>query len=983
MSAGGGPGTRAEAEIGPEFGPGAGSVSGSRSESVLGSRPGSGLGLELGSVVAPGSEAGFGSVPASESGFGSGSLYWIESEPASVFGPRDGSVPLFGSEHGIGPGSSPTTPCTLGPGNEPVPRFESDPRPDSVLGSGSETSLAGSGSRSGSATESGTVSEPESGTELAQGLRADMMGTPMEQEEDMVTDAAEIRAPCKPPAHNSEHQRQSSEWENLTGYLQKYTNLVTGWQFRYFVLVGAEGRLEYHVHEHSAQGGQKPRGTIALAGAVTSPSEEEPYAFTIITLTGEQYRLRAKDARERQHWVSRLQGCAQHHTDCIGMMNPVLGHELYLSGVKRSALSPGALLRRPYATREDAIADKRHSYPGSKTLIHGNNWLSDAQWLCVCLCQMLVRAYEEQRALALTMEALPRSHARITPLDPDLLLLKASAVSALGCLHACLHLLQMQRSAAHTHRGRARVGGGGRGSDGGGSSPGRQHSVAMADPAGRVHSLQPVVVAPVPPCDSVNPGNMCSHAPDGTSDTSHHESEPAPPPSSVSMSAQQDLMGSFQGVGWNGPHWGGEQEDCDEDELTDEGELDELDLPPPQGEEHYSIILHMLSQLKLGMDLTKVVLPTFILECRSLLEMFSDFMAHTDAFLAVAWGQTAEERMCLLLQYYLSSFREGRKGAVAKKPYNPIIGEAFRCSWLVPRTWVMAKSRKEVSPGSVKNSPGCGTESDYSSGEKPEPRSNVAYRRTRAGGEDAGEDGCYRVWFVAEQVSHHPPVSAFYVECAELGMCLNVHLWTKSKFLGMSVGVSMVGEGRLWLQEHGEEYVFTLPSGYARSILTVPWVELGGKVSITCARTCLAASVNFHTKPFYGGKLHRVTAEVRHVEEGAVLARAQGEWNGLLEFTTTSGETVIMDTTKMLIIPKHVQPIERQEPMHSRRLWQQVTSALRAGDIASATEHKHKLEEWQRAKERARVQAGTEHVPKYFLREGEGWVYRHPLWRNS
>ncbi|XP_061413606.1 oxysterol-binding protein-related protein 11-like isoform X2 [Lethenteron reissneri] len=980
MSAGGGPGIRAEAEIGPELGPGAGPGAGSRSESVPGSRPGSGLGLELGSVAAPGSEAGFGSVPASESGFGSGSLYWIESEPASVFGPRDGSVPLF----------------------------ESDPRPDSVLGSGSETSLAGSGSRSGSATESGPVSEPESGMEPAQGLRADVMGTPMEQEEDMVTDAVVFCAPCKPPpAHNSEHQRQS-EWENLTGYLQKYTNLVTGWQFRYFVLVGAEGRLEYHVHEHSAQGGQKPRGTIALAGAVTSPSEEEPYAFTIITLTGEQYRLRAKDARERQHWVSRLQGCVQHHTDCIGMMNPVLGHELYLSGVKRSALSPGALLRRPYGTREDAIEDKRHSYPGSKTLLHGNNWLSDAQW-------MLVRAYEEQRALALTMEALPRSHARITPLDPDLLLLKASAVSALGCLHACLHLLQMQRSAARTHRGRARVGGGGRGSDGGGSSPGQQHSVAMADPAGRVHSLQPVVVAPVPPCDSVNPGNMCSHAPDGTSDTFHRESEPAPPPSSVSISAQQRLSTGARrrgrltgrcavrlctepapestscrptavrnnGVGWNGPHWGGEQENCDEDELTDEGELDELDLPPPQGEEHCSIILHMLSQLKLGMDLTKVVLPTFILECRSLLEMFSDFMAHTDAFLAVAWGQTAEERMYLLLQYYLSSFREGRKGAVAKKPYNPIIGEVFRCSWLVPRTLVMEKSCKEVSPGSMKNSPGCGTESDFSSGEKPEPRSSVAYRRRRAGGEDAGEDGCYRVWFVAEQVSHHPPVSAFYVECAELGMCLNVHLWTKSKFLGMSVGVSMVGEGRLWLQEHGEEYVFTLPSGYARSILTVPWVELGGKVSITCARTCLAASVTFHTKPFYGGKLHRVTGEVRHVEKGAVLARAQGEWNGLLEFTATSGETVIMDTTTMLIIPKHVQPIERQELMHSRRLWQQVTSALRAGDIASATEHKHKLEEWQRAEERARVQAGTEHVPKYFLREGEGWVYRHPLWRNS
>ena len=32
----------------------------------------------------------------------------------------------------------------------------------------------------------------------------------------------------------------------------------------------------------------------------------------------------------------------------------------------------------------------------------------------------------------------------------------------------------------------------------------------------------------------------------------------------------------------------------------------------------------------------------------------------------------------------------------------------------------------------------------------------------------------------------------------------------------------------LRLLEHGEEYVFTLPSAYARSILTLPWVDNKG-----------------------------------------------------------------------------------------------------------------------------------------------------------
>ncbi|KAL6035362.1 hypothetical protein STEG23_036386 [Scotinomys teguina] len=64
--------------------------------------------------------------------------------------------------------------------------------------------------------------------------------------------------------------------------------------------------------------------------------------------------------------------------------------------------------------------------------------------------------------------------------------------------------------------------------------------------------------------------------------------------------------------------------------------------------------------------------------------------------------------------------------------------------------------------------------------------------------------------------------------------------------------------GILSLLEHGEEYTFSLPCAYARSILTVPWVELGGKVSVNCAKTGYSASITFHTKPFYGGKLHRL-----------------------------------------------------------------------------------------------------------------------------
>lgn len=57
---------------------------------------------------------------------------------------------------------------------------------------------------------------------------------------------------------------------------------------------------------------------------------------------------------------------------------------------------------------------------------------------------------------------------------------------------------------------------------------------------------------------------------------------------------------------------------------------DETDLSM---ESHGSVVAHLLSQVKIGMDLTKVVLPTFILERRSLLEMYADYFAHPDLFL--------------------------------------------------------------------------------------------------------------------------------------------------------------------------------------------------------------------------------------------------------------------------------------------------------------------------------------------------------------
>lgn len=89
--------------------------------------------------------------------------------------------------------------------------------------------------------------------------------------------------------------------------------------------------------------------------------------------------------------------------------------------------------------------------------------------------------------------------------------------------------------------------------------------------------------------------------------------------------------------------------------------------------------------------------------------------------------------MVQIVRWYLSSYHAGRNSAVAKKPYNPILGEIFRCHWDVPGiTNVESESNNPITL--QKNSENALSE------ENPLPWTNPD-----------------QLVFLAEQVSHHPP----------------------------------------------------------------------------------------------------------------------------------------------------------------------------------------------------------------------------------
>ncbi|XP_072275734.1 oxysterol-binding protein-related protein 9 isoform X3 [Pyxicephalus adspersus] len=689
----------------------------------------------------------------------------------------------------------------------------------------------------------------------------------------------------------------------MEGPLSKWTNVMKGWQYRWFVLDYNAGLLSYYTSKDKMMRGSR-RGCVRLRGAVIGIDDEDDSTFTI-TVDQKTFHFQARDADEREKWIHALE-------------DTILRHTLQLQGVDAGFVP--------------SIQDF------DKKLAE-----SDA-YLQILIDQ--IKVFDEKIQNCKDDEQRKKIEN-----------LKDTTCSMVESIKHCIVLLQIAKDQTNEDK----------------HADGLISTINPVDSVYQPSPLEPAVVrtmptqtVPVPgsgqsvPSSSLTSPSHVNLSPNTVPDFSYSSSEDefydadefyqsssSPKHCMDSSESAAALTHSSTGTSLKRPDttesinssMSNGTNDADQydphDDRDDDGEGESV-------EEHKSVIMHLLSQVRLGMDLTKVVLPTFILERRSLLEMYADFFAHPDLFVSIGDHKDPKDRMVQVVRWYLSAFHAGRKGSVAKKPYNPILGEVFQCHWVLP-----------------------GSENDDSEtvSEGPIPWASKN-----------------NVTFVSEQVSHHPPISAFYAECYNKRIQFNAHIWTKSKFLGMSIGVHNIGQGCVSCLDYDEHYIITFPNGYGRSILTVPWVELGGECNINCSKTGYSATITFHTKPFYGGKKHRVTAEIYPPNEKKSFCSVEGEWNGVMYSKNANGENVVfIDTKKMPIVKKKVRKLEDQLEYESRRLWNDVTYNLKVRDIDAATEAKHRLEERQRAEARERKEKEQQWETRLFHEDGECWVYDEPL----
>ena len=215
-----------------------------------------------------------------------------------------------------------------------------------------------------------------------------------------------------------------------------------------------------------------------------------------------------------------------------------------------------------------------------------------------------------------------------------------------------------------------------------------------------------------------------------------------------------------------------------------------------------------------------------------------------------------------------------------------------------------------------------------------------------------------------------------------------------------------LGQGSVYLVDHAEEYTCTFPSAYGRSILTEPWFEMGGPVEINCVQTGYYAKVEFLTKartndaqqiifgdfyaffflsflqPFYGGKRHRINAEVfGPPPTKKLIVSITGEWNGVMtaKWAATGKSEIFVDTKTLPVMKKQVTPISEQEEFESRNMWKVVTAALKRQDVTEATAAKYAIEQRQRelAKEREEKSLKWQNrVRMWALIEGKHFIHK-------
>jgi len=318
-------------------------------------------------------------------------------------------------------------------------------------------------------------------------------------------------------------------------------------------------------------------------------------------------------------------------------------------------------------------------------------------------------------------------------------------------------------------------------------------------------------------------------------------------------------------------------------------------------------------------DLSTLTAPPFILSPVSLTEFPAYWFERPWLFADIANGKTEEERHLKVLKWFISTLREqyttrNESMGSEKKPLNPVLGEVFYGYW-------------------------------------------------------PDKDGRGRTDLVVEQVSHHPPITAYYIENKSKGLSLQGHNGQKTSFSLGKIIVKQTGHARLTVNlpsGEKETYIITLPRLVIAGLLVgSPYIELS-QTSYIASSTGYVSTIDYSGKGYFSGTPHTFKATVTNpLLTGAMkLYHFEGQWN-----TTSKNSKTGEEFTNVTARAEEatVVPVEKQSEWESRKLWQDVAKGIRTGDFNLASREKSRIENEQRQRRRDEVAKGEKWQLKHFV----------------
>uniref|UniRef100_A0A8C2JBX5 Oxysterol-binding protein n=1 Tax=Cyprinus carpio TaxID=7962 RepID=A0A8C2JBX5_CYPCA len=260
----------------------------------------------------------------------------------------------------------------------------------------------------------------------------------------------------------------------------------------------------------------------------------------------------------------------------------------------------------------------------------------------------------------------------------------------------------------------------------------------------------------------------------------------------------------------------GEEEDDDEVASVNGVRKHRTSLPAPMFSRNDFSIWSILRKC-IGMELSKITMPVIFNEPLSFLQRLTEYMEHTYLIHQANASDDSIERMKSVAAFAVSAVASQweRTG----KPFNPLLGETYE---LV--------------------------------------RDDLGFR------------------LISEQVSHHPPVSAFHAEGLQKDFVFHGSIYPKLKFWGKSVEAEPKGIITLELPKHNEAYTWTNPTCCVHNIIVGQlWIEQYGSVEVINHRTGEKCCLSFKPCGLFGKELHKVEGYILDKSKKKVY-NLYGKW---------------------------------------------------------------------------------------------------------